>query len=191
MFEHLSEHKKIVVSGPPRSGTWITSKMIAQDTGHELIPEKRHGYYRWPRFVELLAGTARPSVIHAPSLTSFLHKMIEEDAEVFIVFVVRSPNEIAASERRINKTRVIYRLTQRQYAGIMPVPKIASCMARYAYWFSHQRYVIPAARFVEIRYESLADHPLWVPKQRRRHFATHQTVANQPDPHYLSQGYGP
>ena len=39
MFENLAVHKKIVVTGPQRSGTRIGAKMIAADTGYQFVDE--------------------------------------------------------------------------------------------------------------------------------------------------------
>lgn len=39
MFEHLKAYKRIVVSGPQRSGTRIVAKAVAQDTNKSFIDE--------------------------------------------------------------------------------------------------------------------------------------------------------
>lgn len=40
MFESLKKHKKILVTGPQRSGTRITSQIISKDTNYFLYDEK-------------------------------------------------------------------------------------------------------------------------------------------------------
>jgi len=166
--------------------------MIAHDTGHSIVPEKAFGFRDWKRMVGILQSASKPCVIHAPSMSNHLCDMEQVDPNVFIVFVVRCPSDIVASENRIGRKKadVIFRMTRRQYRNLVPVPKVASCMARQTYWFCVQRYLIDPSRWVEVQYESLREHPLWIPDEERQHFATHQTIVGKADEFYPKQGYG-
>ena len=54
MFEYMAIHSRIVVTGPQRSGTTITAKMIAHDTGHRYVDEAEFAVYdveKWRKIV--------------------------------------------------------------------------------------------------------------------------------------------
>ena len=182
MFEDFRQYPVILVSGPPRSGTWIASRMIAHDTGHRLVSEKSHGFWDRERLERALREGPRPMVVHCPSHTAWLHELAAEFPEALIVFLLRPASEIVRSEERVIKTPALLRLTQRQYRHLGPVPKIAHCLARHSYWLTGQRHLIANRR--EIHYADLAAHPLWVDQEHRRDFTVHQTTPEGADPEY-------
>jgi hypothetical protein len=155
MFEYLKKYKRILVSGPPRSGTQIATRMIVHDTGHQYIDEREHRFICKRRMFDLLK-IDEPIVIHCPSQTRWLHQFAREP-DTFIVFMLRNPGEIIASEKRVGKVRVLRRITRQHYRDVMPCHG-PSCMVRQAYWLIHQRHLI--SNMMEVHYDSLREHPL-------------------------------
>jgi len=180
MFKHLKTHKKILVSGPPRSGTQIATRMIAHDTGHRFVNEREHGCWRKCRMWDLLKMD-EPMAIHCPSQSRWLHEFARQP-DALIVFLLRNPGDIMASEHRVGKVQPLRRLTRRHYEDVMPCHG-PSCMVRQSYWLVQQRHLIDNK--LELQYESLCEHPLWVERPLRETFAVKQTTLPQLDTRHV------
>jgi hypothetical protein len=165
MFEHLKAYERIVVTGPQRSGTTIAGRMIATDTGHRYVDEGEFGVYDVNRWRQVL--TATRIVVQCPHML----KVIVDDppAGVFVVLMRRDLAEIHASERRIRweedmrgNTRELERfgLTHGDSARL-----------KYEYWDSHPR----PPWHLELAYESLCGHPMYVTPDERASFGRKQT----------------
>jgi hypothetical protein len=167
MFEHLATHPKIVVTGPQRSGTRIAAKMIAADTGHTFVDETEFAIKDVGAFRELFSQ--RDNIVaQAPHM---LKDVVDDPPPgIFVVLMRRDLEQIHASEKRIqwaevyggNKTELAkFGLTEGDPATV-----------KYAYWGSHEK-TVP---FVELEYEALRRHPLWVPEEQRSGFGPLQTA---------------
>lgn len=174
MFEHLAKYDVILVSGPQRSGTRIAAKIFAADTGHRYIDENGFGIYDEYKFRVILQQ--RKIVVQCPPMSHIIHEVATDDT--LVVFMIRDLDDIVASERRINWTIGPYKelanyglprqaaRRYRQHGGqVAPL--------KYAYWWGTQRAQVP--HYLELEYESLSAHPLWVPKERRANFKARQT----------------
>lgn len=164
MFEYLKDFHAIVVTGPQRSGTRIASKMISEDTGKHHIDE-RHIYidslYRFRDAV--FSG----GVIQAPALCRFCHVFGNND-QYAVVMMRRPIEDIIASQERINWTRQWEPLELAYYNVEQgPIARV-----KYEFWQEQKQAI---NHWFEVEYESLRDHRLWVPKQERLEFASHQT----------------
>jgi len=175
MFERLTKHNVILVSGPQRSGTTIAAKMIAADTGYGNIDETGYGVYSRKRFTAIICQDR--IVVQCPTMSHVLHKVATD--ETLVVFMVRDLEDIVASERRINWTIGPYkelanyglsRKAARRYRhhGGQVAP------LKYAFWWGTQRELVP--HYLELDYESLSAHPLWVSREQRAQFNAKQTV---------------
>ena len=168
MFEYLSGHKIIIVTGPQRSGTNICAKMIAHDLGYEYHSERDFGVdslYGLRGLVSHLLGIGVNAAIHAPALCVYMHHF--KTPEVAIVMMMRSIPDIIASQERIGwngeEVELIrYRVARGPIAAV-----------KYAYWFGQQRQHTKNA--YEVFYDNLRDHPLWIDKELRGEFTSHQT----------------
>jgi len=170
LFEYLSKHKRIVVTGPQRSGTRIGAKMISYDLGYNLIDEREidiDSLYRLNDMIRL-----DKVVIQAPALCRFAHFFgVAQDTAV--VLMVRDIDDIIASQERINWT---YESIEMVYyadlieGGLLEAGPIAA--VKYQGW-ELQKAGIP--HWYEIEYKSLKGHPLWIDKIERKSFAPHQT----------------
>jgi len=155
----------ILVTGPQRSGTTIAAKMIAQDTGHLLVLEERFGTHdkgRWEKIIEGSHGV----VIQCPTMCRWAHQFGERD-DVLVVLMRRDIDDIIASQERIG---------WRERRELVPygVDEGPIAAVKYDYWEREQ--VGQIRHSLELEYEDLSDHPLWVPKARRRRFGPRQTA---------------
>ena len=174
MFEHLAKHDVILVSGPQRSGTRIAAKMIAADTGHRYVDEDEFKVYSRKRFDAILQQ--HRIVVQCPTLCHILHEVATNDT--LVVMMLRNMEDIVASEKRINWTGGAYRELanfgmSRQEARKFRQRGGQIAPLKYARWWGHQRKRVP--QWLELEYESLAAHPLWVPKEQRAEFKDNQT----------------
>lgn len=108
MFEHLAPFKRIIVTGPHRSGTTICARMIAADTGKVFVMERKLGMLRFQGDTEpalerdtVLEWLAAREDVVLQGATCFtwideIHSAFRPD--IAVVFVVRSPEDIAASQ---------------------------------------------------------------------------------------------
>ena len=171
MFEHLAEHRIVLVTGPQRAGTRICSKMIAGDLKYEFVDENDiyvDSLNRLWRLVE----TGDHLVVQCPALCSFVHLLTDRQyvtnpERIAVVFMLRDPKDILASQRRINWGWETPELMRYNAVGID-----ACCVKRYEW----DRRKSTVSNSYEVEYESLAEHPLWVAKDQRAEFAPVQTA---------------
>lgn len=166
MFEHLSVHPKIVVTGPQRSGTRIAAKMIAADTGHSFVDETEFGIKDVGAFRQVLQRDN--VVVQAPNMLKDL--VDDPPAGVFVVLMRRDLEQIHASEQRIRWAEVYGgKKTELAKFGLSEGDPAT---VKYNYWDSHEK----RAPFLEVEYEALRRHPLWVPEDQRANFGPLQTA---------------
>lgn len=166
MFARLKQYPVIVVTGPHRSGTTICGEMIAHDTGYRSVREEGFGWSNEERFREWMARDG--VVLQAPFFAHLVHMIPKWRTEALVVFMIRAVDYIHESQARMvtdigNATGqgiANYRLRQlhtaRLDAGVI-----------YENW-SEQKLQIQ--NWIEVDYESLRDHPLWVTDRTHFHF---------------------
>ena len=160
----IFDFSKILVTGPQRSGTRIVAKMIAHDNDIQYVSEQqiavrderkvRHFLYRNDRLV-----------IQCPGLCHRIEDF--SGTNILIVIVVRNVEDIIASQRRINWNR-------HQHKELSLYGKKSGIISevRYEHWKLQKKKI---ANWLEIRYEDLKDHPLFIPKDLRKNFRYNQT----------------
>jgi hypothetical protein len=167
MFEHLAVHKRIVVTGPQRSGTRIGAKMIAADTGYQFVDEAEFLIKDNDRFREFLKRDG--VVVQAPHM---LKDVVDDPPPgIFVVLMRRDLDQIHASAARIRWAEDFGgNTTELKKFGLTEGDSAA---VKYDYWDSHAKSV----PFLEVPYESLREHPLFVPDDQRKTFGHWQTQA--------------
>lgn len=166
MFEHLAKFRVVIVTGPQRSGTRITAKMIAHDTGHQFIDERAINIDSLYRLVDALRLNG--VVVQCPALSRWVHTFGQNE-DIAIVMVRRPVEDIIASQERINWTEQFEMIELIRYGAIKgPIARV-----KYDYWDSHQKEHILNA--FDVNYEDLSNHPLWIDKSKRADFGPHQT----------------
>jgi len=166
MFEHLAVHPKIVVTGPQRSGTRIAAKMIAADTGHAFVDEMEFAI----KDVEAFRAVFQRDNIVAQAPHMLKDLVDDPPAGIFVVLMRRELEDIHASERRIRWAEVYGgNVTELAKFGLTEGDPAS---VKYGYWDSHPKSV----PILELEYEALRRHPLWVPDEQRRDFGPLQTT---------------
>ena len=164
MFKALKKYNYIVVTGCQRSGTRITAKAIAQDTGFEYVDEFKIGVYDFLKLVDLLKGERK--VIQAPCLCGVVHYLRRED--ILIVFMHRSDDDIRASQEKRNWPEPFKGSVSEQADYNFPSDIVAVKKEK---WKLQK---LTGINSLDLEYETLRNHPLWV--EDREHFATTQTA---------------
>ena len=163
MFDRLTAYDTIVVTGPQRSGTHICAEMIAHDTGYDYVDDSEFGTFNRAKFRWMCKQKGK--VIHAPGMSRWIHEI----PGIFIVWMVRSEKDILASEKRI-KWNGLHRECENYGVLTQNIAQV-----KYQYWKRYQKPIVQY-RMIEVRYEDLKEHPLWIPKERRKDFKWDQTT---------------
>ena len=163
MFEALSEFKRIIVTGPQRSGTNAAAHMIAHDTGFRFIDSIPGNGREWTWHLERLQQMSGV-VKHAPFLARYIHNFADDDT--MLVFMRRDLDAILRSQGRIGWKDP---KELRRYPGAT-LETIAA--RKYSWWESHSR--PRCVWYWDLPYEDLARHPLWVPPEQRINFRPRQ-----------------
>lgn len=163
MFEHLRKFSNIVVSGPQRSGTRITAKIMASDTEKNYIDEKYINFHDFRLLQHYLQKGQ--TVIQCPGLCHMLHNIKRENT--LIIMVRRSIEEIISSEYRVweKDSERIELIKYGHTDGIISEIK-------YNFWDNIQKTIL-GKRAKEINFNDLEPHPLFI--KNRRNFRWDRT----------------
>lgn len=166
MFEFLKKYDKIIVTGPQRSGTTICARMIAHDTEFQYIDENYYSINDVSKFTDILKKHNR-IVVQAPAMAHVIENFATDD--ILIVFMIRNIDDIVASQKRINwGANELFELSK---YGINEYSRRIS-EVKYEYWYKNQKNKIN--NLLEVKYESLSSHKLWVNKSERNNFSVRQ-----------------
>jgi hypothetical protein len=91
------KNKKIVVSGPQRSGTRFATKCLAHDLGITYIDELDFEIDNFVKAINLCKNTPQ-FAMQAPALS---HRLQEFPRTIIFIFMIRNVDDILASQRRI------------------------------------------------------------------------------------------
>lgn len=155
-YDGWDAYRVVLVTGPQRSGTTFVARVIAHDTGRLYVDEDAfdiHGMAAWRRLVE----SSSDAVIQCPSM---MHLVRTVPSDCLVVVVRRPLDAIGASERRICWDGE--RLEVGRFSGVevdVTAGESRAAAVKYAWWADHRSDV---PHWVEVDYESLSDHPLWV-----------------------------
>lgn len=175
MFEHLVTHRKILVTGPHRSGTTFAATAIQHDLRetHGLVkeelcwlPDFKLDRF-WPWFTEIRASV----VVQAPWAADICHTV-----PAFIVFMVRNAEDIQASQRRmklkdgskVGWTKIEQSEFDKYHHYDVPIAEV-----KYHSWQTQKKHCLN----MELEYESLRSHPLWIDRPFRKDFHVRQVSA--------------
>jgi hypothetical protein len=156
--------KKMVISGPQRSGTMITSKMLAKDLKIQRLDEMDFNTYDFNKFKSIL-DTKKEFVIQAPTMSAYLHLF-----PYTIVYMRRNLQDILRSQKRIDWDQ-FEQLERDRYFDHTRRP---SAVIKTEAWEGFQRIDLGERAF-DLDYESLKSHPMWVDPEKRKGFGPRQT----------------
>lgn len=138
--------------------------MIACDLGYTFCGEEKIETHS-VEMLEELCNSEHRFVIHCPALCWCIERFGADDTA--IVLMRRDIGDIIASQGRIGWLEEPIELAKYGCKeGIISEVK-------YLYWDIYQRDRIQ--HIFEIDYDSLSNHPLWIPRGRRIHFGPRQT----------------
>jgi hypothetical protein len=165
MFEYLSPYLNILVTGPQRSGTRITAKMIAHDLRYAFIDETRINVGSESSLIRII-DTLSHLVIQCPALC---HRMVDLSRDNIAIVIVNRPiDQILRSQDRIE-----WEFNKEELSKYGLTEGVAS-IAKYDYWDNFQKRRIHHP--FEVEYEGLRGHPLWIDPELRGNFRWDQTV---------------
>ena len=174
----------IVVVGPNRSGTTFTGKALANTLGWKYNDEI---LINVGNISELLLK--KNAVTQCPGLTYKIHELVDDD--ILVVFMVRDWSDILSSVWRKNKIRygrglsdqifmkTVWESSKKRYGYAEKifnkyVDKNSYFLdAIYKMWKYYQKHQIKNT--VELNYESMSVHELWIDKSKRKNFTAKQT----------------
>lgn len=175
MFHDLYKWNTILVTGPHRAGGTICAKMIAQDTRRDILEDTDIQLDFGKAFAAIEKGDI---VIQCPQLFRFVHEFVQP--WVLVVVMRRDIADIDASTARIGADDTPERA---KYSGLdydrlrtaYDLPHIGESLplVQYTFWDRVQRHWVK--NYMEVNYEDLSEHELWVPKEDRLDFHPKQT----------------
>jgi hypothetical protein len=152
---------RILVFGPPRSGTTFSAYAIHKDTGFELIPEET-GNRIDTKSVLRKFQAENNFVLHANRAINYFYKVAAANSAV--VMLRRNEVEVIASAQRLNKLGEF----NGAYGGLGGSNYVQGFMRE---WHSKK----PAnGKFFLLNYESLRGSKYWLDKGERKGFARKQ-----------------
>jgi hypothetical protein len=169
-FLSLKNYRKIFVTGPQRSGTSITSKILAFESGYRCVDEREFEWRNLDLFRQFLESNEN-LVIQCPGMSHIIEQFGQP--ENLVVFMQRNPLEILASEKRIVwKSERYGKKLYKDKVSYMPHWFTPLCVLKYLHWHFEQKQLIPNP--IDLAYESLQGHPLWIDKEKRARFSAKQ-----------------
>lgn len=165
--------RRIVVSGPQRSGTTIAATMLAHDLNLPFLDERDFKTHDFSGFRKLVEQQAE-FVIQAPTMSAYLHQL----PRCAVVWMRRGLIDVLRSQKRIAWSREDEEKERDRYFDHSHEP-IAVVKTRA--WEQFQRISLSEMAF-DLDYESLKGHALWIDPAARRSFGPKQTSLAQAYP---------
>lgn len=178
MFEKFSSWPIIVVTGPQRSGTTICARMIEADTGHEYLDEELWQVWNGSKAVEIAKGR-QPCVLQAPGILKDV--LLFPRHLTCVIMMMRDVYDIIQSQARVGWDVWAEQEFKHYDLGGLLIGsheyKDWVANVKYNFWeFSTRDFL---TYWKEVQYESLEEHPLWVPKADRKDFNARQYRIDQ------------
>lgn len=174
VIDELSQYKMVIVSGPQRSGTTITAKMLSEDLGYEFINEFDGRFRNNFDNLNRLADHEQRFVVQAPVMCNVVQKLNKPGMAV--VMMIRDRAEIIRSQDRINWTKHHEPTELAAYKKTWGVADGRICDVKYDIW--EQQKPQMQVPYYEMQYESayMKDHRLYREPKQRKNFGPKQTA---------------
>ena len=169
----------VLVTGPQRSGTTITGKILSKELGYEYIDEFDFDVHNLEKFNHCLHR--KNIVVQCPALMHLIHTIYREKDNVFVVVTKRGVKDVMLSEKRIGwniKDEPIERnkyLNDEVLSSYVPNRNAPVSTIKYTVWENYQSTMIDNNHWVYSHYDYLKGHPWFVTKEKRIHFRPKQT----------------
>lgn len=166
-FAHFRRYKRVIVTGPHRSGTTVATEMIAADTGMEPVREEAFEFYNAALLREVLQREG--VVVQCPALFDLMPAL--SDPHTAVVLMRRPLGELSQSRARMFDPATAHQLSgeEQNEAQLERLGQSDGDAAALKYdlwdrWVAERRIHNP----VELAYDRLAEHPRWVSPEDRR-----------------------
>lgn len=175
----LYNYSKIIVTGPQRSGTTITGKIIAHDLGYNYIDESKDLIGVTFENLERFLSSNSNVVVQCPILACYAHKIDEISDNIAIIYMIRDTDDIYESQKRIEwnwcetEKNAIRKMLEKYNLNIKLDFDKQVAVVKYQLWNNYQKERMTNA--FELYYESLRHHDMWVDKSLRAEFDMKQT----------------
>lgn len=172
MVSTASDNFPIIVTGCQRSGTTFLSNALADALGLPLMEEfdflpQNNGLEKLKMLIAMGAGDI---VIQAPFALKLYGEILEAVPEAHFVFLNRNEDDVFNSLKRIRWCRNDFDKDEEEEWQVFLWSHI-----RYMETLSESlKTILPKSQWDEISYESLTDHPYFVPKELRKDFTVKQ-----------------
>lgn len=174
VVDELSQYNVVVVSGPQRSGTTITSKMLAEDLGYEWVNEFDGRFQNNFESLRRLIALGGQFVVQGPAICSAIHRLSEKG--VAVVIMIRDREDIIKSQDRISWSKRGEPTEFESYRKTWGVSEGRICDVKYEIWQKQKEQIqVP---YYEMHYdcEYMTSHRLYKQKEERRNFGPKQTA---------------
>ena len=188
MVKEYENYKRVVVTGPQRSGTQIGAKIIADILDWDFFSESELDNDRGPsysdRYWEWVSNPlTHQTVLQCPQMSHLCHRTPED---TLIVFMMRNVDDILASDQhrikhfmrrnaragKLEPSQSVFTDKRREYSRMFldkaPVSIEETPEVVYTVWHHIQKRHNFSWR--ELNYRALAEHPLYLPQNIRRTF---------------------
>lgn len=193
MVAEYGQFKRVVVTGPQRSGTQIGAKIISDILGWEFFAESEldndRGSTYENRYWEWVADTnTEQTVLQCPQMSHLCHRTPKD---TLIVFMMRDPDEILDSDNhrikhfqrrnaragKMEPSQSVFTDKRREYSRMFfdraPLSIEETPKAVYDVWHMIQKR--HDFSWAELPYYSLHEHHLYLQRSIRRAFFTKGT----------------
>lgn len=183
-------YKRVVITGPQRSGTQIAAKIVANLLGWDFFSEATLDNDRGPRYSDrywewVNAPKTEKTVLQCPQISHLCH---ETPKDTLVVFMIRDIDEILASDAhrvkhfkrrnartgKIEPSLSVFTDKRREYSRLFldraPLSIEDTPRAVYDVWHNIQKQHDFSWR--ELKYSALQEHHLYLPLDIRRMFST-------------------
>lgn len=163
----LKNYKKIIVTGPQRSGTTIASRILAQDMGLAYLDESSFNTIDIICFHNRTV-TYQNYVMQCPCFFHVLEALYCIAPDAALVVMIRDIESIQASQERIkwcdsHDKNIIGAFNDDRPISVIDYEN-----------YVRQKSKLAFGDIVELEYDSLADHSMFVEKSKRVNFLPRQ-----------------
>ncbi len=162
------ERTKILLFGPPRSGTTIASYIFHKCLGYKLIPEQVSHHFSLGDVLKQFDKEDR-FIFHANKAILYFDRLDVEGS--LNVLLRRNKEDVLRSARRVNRLGSFNHF----YAKFGPGNYVENYMAE---WERRRPNEID---YVELDYSSLKQSPYWIPPKKRKKFGIKQVTLDTPN----------
>lgn len=175
----LKQNEVVYVAGAQRSGTTIAAKIFAKELNYNHIDENNYDVGNYQKMIAL-KDTLKPCVIQMPALTHRILDIAKTEDKFIIVWIMRDFYDIIKSEIRIgwhnsNWGELSEKKKYKEYFPKYFIPEIPISIIKNKVWKEVQSKQLKKSQYVNIEYNTLSKHELFVPKHKRTNFGIKQT----------------